>query len=95
MTARETLGIREAKAQLSRLVRRAQRGDSITLTHRGRPIARIVPITEPDESTEARIKELERRGWIQHQTDPPVALPEIVLEPDLAQRYLREDRDSR
>ena len=51
----ETVGIREAKAQLSRLVRQAQRGDSITLTHRGRPIAKIVPIAEPDRSAAARI----------------------------------------
>ncbi len=90
----ETVGIREAKAQLSRLVRRAQRGDSITLTHRGRPIAKIVPITEPDRSIAARIEELKRRGWIQDQTAAPVDLPKLEVEPGLAQRYLREDRDA-
>ena len=91
----ETVGIREAKAQLSRLVRRAQRGDSITLTHRGRPIAKIVPITEPDRSIAARIEELKRRGGIQDQTEPPVALAKLDVERGLAQRYLREDRDAR
>lgn len=90
----ETIGVREAKAQLSRLVRRARRGDSVTLTYRGRPVARIVPITEPDTSTAARMAELERRGWIQKHTDPPVALPKLAVEPDLAQRYLAEDRDA-
>lgn len=90
----ETIGIREAKAQLSRLVRRAQRGDSVTLTYRGRAIARIVPITEPDTSVEARIEELKSRGWIEDQSDAPVALPRLVVEPGLAQRYLREDRDA-
>ena len=91
----ETIGIREAKAQLSRLVRRVQRGDSITLTHRGRPIAKIVPITEPNRSIADRIEELKRRGWIQDQTDPPVVLAKLDVERGLAQRYLREDRHAR
>ncbi len=90
----ETVGIRQAKAQLSRLVRRALRGDSVTLTHRGQPVARIVPITETDKSVEARIEELKRRGWIEDQTDAPVALPKLVVEGDLAQQYLREDREA-
>ena len=90
----ETVGIREAKAQLSRLVRRAQGGDSITLTSRGQPIAKIVPITEPDRSFAARLEDLRRRGWIQDETDPPVALAKLEVGPGLAQRYLREDRDA-
>ncbi len=91
----ETVGIREAKAQLSRLVHRAERGDSITLTHRGRPVAKIVPITEPDKDVGARIEELKRRGWIQDHTNAPVALPKFGVAHGLAQRYLREERDAR
>ena len=90
-----TVGIREAKAQLSRLVQSAERGDSVTLTHRGRPIARIVPITEAERTTESCLVELRRRGWIEDQTATPTPLPRLEVEPDLAQRYLREDRDAR
>lgn len=90
----ETVGIREAKAQLSRLVRRAQRGDSITLTHRGHAIAKIVPITEADGSLESRIEELRKRGWIEEFTTR-AAFPKLAVERDLAQRYLRDDRDAR
>lgn len=90
----ETVGIREAKAQLSRLARRAQRGDTITLTLHGRPIARLVPVAESGETVDERIGELERRGWIEHQTGEPVEVPPLRIEPGLAQRYLREDRDA-
>ncbi|MFN0159864.1 MAG: type II toxin-antitoxin system Phd/YefM family antitoxin [Burkholderiales bacterium] len=37
--------IAEAKAQLSALVQQAEQGESITLTKRGKPVARIVSIT--------------------------------------------------
>jgi len=37
------VGIRELKAQASALVRRAAAGATITITDRGRPVARIVP----------------------------------------------------
>jgi prevent-host-death family protein len=41
----ETVGIRELKAQLSSYVRRAGAGESIVITERGRPIARLSPPT--------------------------------------------------
>ena len=90
----DTVGIREAKAQLSQLIRRAERGDVVTITHRGRPVARIVPIGDVGDDPAARVEELKRRGWIEDQTPPPVRLPSFGVEPGLAQRYLREDRDS-
>ena len=36
--------IAEAKAHLSSLVERVSRGEAVTLTKRGRPVARIVPV---------------------------------------------------
>jgi prevent-host-death family protein len=38
------IGIREAKAKLSELVERVERGETVTLTRRGRAVARIVPV---------------------------------------------------
>jgi len=89
-----TVGIRDAKAQLSRLVRLVQAGDSVTLTRRGHPIARIVPMDASDTSHEERLDALRQRGWIEEQRAPYVALPIMEVESDLAQRYLREDRGS-
>lgn len=38
------VGIRELRQQASAILRRVSRGEVITLTERGRPIARIVPL---------------------------------------------------
>ena len=45
---REEVGIRELKAQASALVRRAAAGEVITITDRGRPVARLVPIRDDE-----------------------------------------------
>ena len=39
-----TIGIREAKAQLSRLVSEAERGTEWIITDRGRPVAKLAPL---------------------------------------------------
>ena len=41
-----TVGAFEAKNSFSRLLARARRGETVTITHRGKPVARLVP---PDE----------------------------------------------
>ena len=89
----KTIGIREAKANLSRLVSSVECGDSIILTLRGRPAAKIVPLSGSDRDTEAPLAELEQRGWIKVHTGPSDLPPPIQIEAGLAQRYLREDRD--
>lgn len=37
----------DAKARLSKLVSKAERGEETVITRRGKPVARIVPITSP------------------------------------------------
>ena len=39
-----TIGAYEAKTHLPRLLAAAERGDTITITRHGKPIARIVPV---------------------------------------------------
>ena len=41
------VGIREFKANLSACLRRAKSGETIVISERGKPIARIHPIDEP------------------------------------------------
>ncbi|MES0197739.1 type II toxin-antitoxin system prevent-host-death family antitoxin [Mesorhizobium sp. M0011] len=43
----QTVNIRDAKAHLSRLVRRAAQGESFVIAKAGKPLARIVPIEQP------------------------------------------------
>jgi prevent-host-death family protein len=37
------VGVRELKARLSEILRRVQDGEAVTVTDRGRPVARLVP----------------------------------------------------
>lgn len=43
----ETYSIAEAKAQLSRLIRRAGKGREVVITRHGKPVARLQPIAPP------------------------------------------------
>jgi prevent-host-death family protein len=89
------VGIREAKATLSALVGRTRRGEVITITDHGRPVAQLVPISDSERSLEDRLREMERRGQLSPQVAEPTPLPPpLNLGPeDLAQRLLQEDRD--
>ena len=42
---REAIDIRQAKAQLSRLVERAKAGEEIIISRDGKPVARLVPLS--------------------------------------------------
>ncbi len=39
----DTVSMREARERLSELVRAAERGESVTITRRGKEVARLVP----------------------------------------------------
>lgn len=54
----------EAKARLSELLLRVRKGDVVTITHRGEPIAELRPLTRPEESIARRLDELERKGTV-------------------------------
>jgi prevent-host-death family protein len=54
-------GIRELKRELSAYLRRVKAGETITITERGVPVGRIVPIGQP---LEARIKVLQKAGLV-------------------------------
>ena len=42
-----TIGAYEAKTKLSALLDRVERGESLTITRNGRPVARLVPVEVP------------------------------------------------
>lgn len=60
MTAQREIGIFDAKARLSELLHEVEAGESLTLTRRGVPVARLVPIAKHPERASAlrRLKEL-------------------------------------
>lgn len=94
MVTKMIVGIREAKTNLSRLLKEVQKGAEITISDRGILVARLVPITEDSLSIEQRIENLERNGLL----DPPpknvrLLPPPLPVEEGIVQKYLQEDRD--
>ncbi|MER2193832.1 type II toxin-antitoxin system Phd/YefM family antitoxin [Methylobacterium brachiatum] len=43
----DAITLADAKAQLSALVERVEAGDSIEITRRGKPVARLTAVTKP------------------------------------------------
>ncbi len=93
------VGIREAKAQLSSLIKRVREGEVVEITDRGKPVVKLVPVPQPKPgSYEAIVQNLLRKGIIEKA--PPKRrgrLPKPVkLPPGISLlKMLREDRDSR
>jgi prevent-host-death family protein len=54
----------EAKARLSELLGHIRKGEAVTITHRGDPIAEVRPVEKTEPSLSARIDELRRKGII-------------------------------
>ena len=56
------VGAYEAKTNLSRLLERVERGERITLTRHGRPVAMLVPVEDkrPPEEVVGELREFRR-----------------------------------
>ena len=69
----ETVGAFEAKTKLSELLDLVERGGEVTITRRGEPVARLVPISRNDERARVQalieeIKETRRHSGLKHTT---------------------------
>lgn len=60
----DSIGAYEAKTHLPRLLNRIARGESVTITRHGRPVARLVPVEDDDRerAQQAARRIIERRG---------------------------------
>lgn len=60
------VGLREANQHFSRLMKTVRGGAEVILTERGRPVARLIPISESDDadtgSVARAIRRLEAQG---------------------------------
>lgn len=79
--------ISETKAKLSALLERVKAGEEVTITDRGKPVARIIPMPPVNVDWDERLERLERQGIITR--------PKKKLEPGwLASRPLAKSRTS-
>lgn len=60
----KTYSTYEAKARLSELLAEVRKGDVVTITHRGEPVAEVRPIQRSASSLDRRVDELRRKGII-------------------------------
>jgi prevent-host-death family protein len=60
----ETYSTYEAKAKLSEILRKVERGRTVRISRRGQPIAEIRPVRDEPTSLEDRIAELRRLGVV-------------------------------
>ena len=90
-----SVGIREAKIDLSKILKRVKSGWEVVITDRGHPIAKIVPLVSENLPLEERVRRLEGQGVLRplskkyrRPLPPPLPAPERV-----AQSFLQEDRN--
>lgn len=98
----KTASISQAKNQLSALIDAVRHGESVIITDRDRPVARLVPVQRVEnEEDEVRLARLERAGIIRRPIAPlpkefltelPPKLPDGV---SVLEALLEERREGR
>jgi prevent-host-death family protein len=92
-----TVSVTEAKNKLSAILARVKAGETVTITERGIPIARVEPASSAaPEDDEARLARLERKGVIKRarrplsrellETPPPAGTGKSIVEILLEER---------
>jgi len=79
--------VHEARRKLTEILRKVKQGRSVTISERGREIARVIPIDTPVE-LENRIEHLRRQGVILPATESRDAIRPIVRRPGALRRFL-------
>ena len=79
------VGIRELRTHLSRYVERVKKGEELTVTEHGRPVARLVPL-DGERKIDRLIREgvvipaRSRTGWLPEPIKAKGTLSDIVIE---------------
>jgi len=59
----KTTTVSKLKASLSGYLKRVKAGNEVIVTERGKPVAKLVPITQPESMSE-RLREMEKEGLV-------------------------------
>ncbi len=91
-----SVGVREAKGNLSKLLKQVRSGVQVVITDRGEPVGKIIPIEKKELPLEDRLKDLKKRGVIElkgngktKKLPSPLKMPKRVK----VQEMLQEDRN--
>jgi prevent-host-death family protein len=75
-----TIGTFEAKTHFSQLIAEVEKGRDYTITKRGKPVARIVPIPEETENFAEGIRKLAEYTRLHWKGDEPFDIREAIEE---------------
>jgi len=92
----KTVGSRELKNRLGRYLCLVGKGETIIVTDRGKPVARLVPPEPEPETTysiEDVLKRLEAEGHLRRGTGKFRPFKPVVTRGKPASRMILEDRD--
>ena len=68
------VGMRQLKTQLARYLRAVEAGDSLTVTVRNRPVAKVIPIRARGREAEEALNSLVEKGLIRPSKHRPKPL---------------------
>ena len=90
------VGVRRAKINLSKLLKRVTQGQEVVITDRGKPVGRIVPVPQDHLSLDERIKKMEEQGPLGSMGKGRAMRlpPPLPAQEGIAQEFLQEDRDA-
>jgi len=89
------VGSREFKNRLGRYLSAVRKGQSLVITDRGRPVAKVSPPDReelPEESLEDRLRELEAQGLIRLAKRPMRRFKAVAARGKSASQMLIADR---
>jgi prevent-host-death family protein len=58
-----TVSAREANQQFSKILEAAVDGEEVTITRRGVPVAKLVPVSNPDAEAERECRKAKALAW--------------------------------
>lgn len=90
---KESYSTYEAKARFSELLRKVRRNRRIIITHRGKPVAELGPVSTGEMSLRERMARLEEQGVVEFSgVDLVEAFRPVAKSPGALRRFL-EERD--
>jgi len=91
----KTVGSRELKNRLGRYLKLVGKGETLIVTDRGKPVARIVPndTNEGGRSVDDVLKQMEAEGHLRLGTRPFKRFKPVRLKGKPPSKIILEDRD--
>ncbi len=76
----DEVGILDARNNFSALVERAERGEEVTITRHGKPVARLVPVHDVERAREAGARIRALRDSLPKDTLKGVTIRQLIEE---------------